>query len=157
MDPCRIRVPFIIKFKLYSLKNKVIDKILYRRYKMSKWLGSFSFLYEIIRHQFEICFHIHPSDRQPDSQSSQSKLTSITLFSYGPVQVKPYDWYGAYGNLRHSEYGYKERLNLDYTFDHPEIHENVSSCLFLKRSHATFIVCRMRDIYSTSRENVLAP
>ena len=47
-------------------------------------------------------------------------------FRHGAVPVKEYDWYGAYGNLRHTEYGYKERLNLDYTFKHPEIHDNVS-------------------------------
>ena len=45
---------------------------------------------------------------------------------HGPCPLKKYDWYGAYGNLANSEYGYKERLNLDYTFDHTPIEENVS-------------------------------
>ena len=46
---------------------------------------------------------------------------------HGPCPLKEYDWYGAYGNLPNTEYGYKERLNLDYTFDHTPIEENVSS------------------------------
>ena len=46
---------------------------------------------------------------------------------HGPCPLKKYDWYGAYGNLPNTEYGYKERLNLDYTFDHTPIEENVSS------------------------------
>ena len=45
---------------------------------------------------------------------------------HGPCPLKKYDWYGAYGNLPNTEYGYKERLNLDYTFDHTPIEENVS-------------------------------
>ena len=44
---------------------------------------------------------------------------------HGPCPVKEYDWYGAYGNLVNNEYGYKERLNLDYTFEHTPIEENV--------------------------------
>ena len=46
---------------------------------------------------------------------------------FGPCPTKPYDWYGAYGNPLNEEYGYRERLKLDYTFDHPSIMENVGS------------------------------
>jgi len=70
--------------------------------------------------------------------------------NYGPVQVKPYDWYGAYGNLRHSEYGYKERLNLDYTFDHPEIHENIRvECLSTRTAAALFNMSYFGKFYLT--------
>ena len=48
-------------------------------------------------------------------------------FSYQPnVEAKPYDWYGAYGNNINTEDSYRRLLNLDYTFDYPEMHENVS-------------------------------
>ena len=52
---------------------------------------------------------------------------------HGPCPLKKYDWYGAYGNLANTEYGYKERLNLDYTFDHTPIEENVSLTSALTR------------------------
>ena len=52
---------------------------------------------------------------------------------HGPCPLKKYDWYGAYGNLPNTEYGYKERLNLDYTFDHTPIEENVSLTCALTR------------------------
>jgi sarcosine dehydrogenase len=45
---------------------------------------------------------------------------------HAPCPVKPYDWYGAYGNLGNDEYGYKERLQLDYTFNHTPVEENVT-------------------------------
>ena len=53
-------------------------------------------------------------------------------FSYQPnVEAKPYDWYGAYGNNINTEDSYRRLLNLDYTFDYPEMHENVSQYLRL--------------------------
>lgn len=40
--------------------------------------------------------------------------------------MKSYDWYGAYETRLNEKDAYKENLNLDYTFDFPAIHENVS-------------------------------
>ena len=48
-------------------------------------------------------------------------------FSYEPnVEAKPYDLYGAYDTAINNEDSYKKLLNLDYTFDYPPMHENVS-------------------------------
>ena len=52
-------------------------------------------------------------------------------FSYQPnVEAKPYDWYGAYGNDINNGDSYKKLLNLDYTFEYPPMHENVSLLKF---------------------------
>ena len=37
------------------------------------------------------------------------------------------DWYGAYETPLNENDHYKDYLNLDYTFNHPSIHENVSN------------------------------
>ena len=63
---------------------------------------------------------------------------------HGPCPLKKYDWYGAYGNLANTEYGYKERLNLDYTFDHTPIEENVSVTV-LPLSHWTVSQLKCSD------------
>jgi sarcosine dehydrogenase len=47
-------------------------------------------------------------------------------FSVRGAEVKSYDWYGAYETRLNEKDAYKENLNLDYTFDFPAIHENVS-------------------------------
>jgi len=72
----------------------------------------------------------------------------FTMFP--PCPVKPYDWYGAYGNLRHDEYGYRERLNLDYTFDYPEIHDNIRmECLATRTGAALFNMSYFGKFYLT--------
>ena len=38
------------------------------------------------------------------------------------------DWYGAYETAVNTNDRYKEYLNLDYTFNHPQIHDNVNEC-----------------------------
>ena len=43
------------------------------------------------------------------------------------VPVQDYDYYGAYETDLNSNDTYKGNLNLDYTFDYPVIHENVSA------------------------------
>ena len=42
------------------------------------------------------------------------------------IWLKAYDWYGAYGSPEHEDDGYADSLKLDYTFDHPQIQDNVS-------------------------------
>jgi len=53
--------------------------------------------------------------------------------------VKPYDWYGAYGHLVDGEYGYREKLRLDYTFDRSDIEENIrAECLATRTTAGLF-------------------
>jgi sarcosine dehydrogenase len=40
--------------------------------------------------------------------------------------VKEYDYYGAYQHQTLEPYDYKDKLALDYTFEYPKMHENVS-------------------------------
>ena len=47
------------------------------------------------------------------------------------------DWYGAYETPLNENDHYKDYLNLDYTFNHPSIHENVSNGIACK--HALFL------------------
>ena len=48
------------------------------------------------------------------------------------VPVQDYDYYGAYETDLNSNDTYKGNLNLDYTFDYPVIHENVSASQHIK-------------------------
>jgi len=67
-----------------------------------------------------------------------------------PSPVKPYDWYGAYGHHLDEEYGYRERLTLDYTFDHPEIEENIRhECLATRTTAALFNMSYFGKFYLT--------
>jgi len=69
---------------------------------------------------------------------------------YGPTPVKAYDWYGAYDNLTNEEYGYKERLQLDYTFDHPKIEENIrAECLATRTTAGLFNMSYFGKFYLT--------
>jgi len=69
---------------------------------------------------------------------------------HAPCPVKPYDWYGAYGNLQNDEYGYKERLQLDYTFDHTPIEENIrAECLATRTSAGLFNMSYFGKFYIT--------
>ena len=69
---------------------------------------------------------------------------------YGPTPVKAYDWYGAYDNLSNEEYGYKERLQLDYTFDHPKIEENIrAECLATRTTAGLFNMSYFGKFYLT--------
>ena len=43
-----------------------------------------------------------------------------------PSPPLQYDWYGAYDHKIHETDIYKDHLQLDYTFDHPGIQDNVS-------------------------------
>jgi hypothetical protein len=60
----------------------------------------------------------------------------------GESGVQDYDWYGAYGNPEHGDHGYADSLRLDYTFDHPQIQDNVSqlldSCKFLLSGNTVY-------------------
>ena len=47
------------------------------------------------------------------------------------IPVEKYDWYGAYDTPLNPNDVYKTNLNLDYTFDYPSIHENVSRVLII--------------------------
>jgi len=68
----------------------------------------------------------------------------------GPCPVKQYDWYGAYDNLRNEEYGYNERLRLDYTFDHPAIEENIrAECLATRTTAGLFNMSYFGKFYLT--------
>jgi len=69
---------------------------------------------------------------------------------HGPCPVKEYDWYGAYGNLVNNEYGYKERLHLDYTFHHTPIEENIrAECLATRTAAALFNMSYFGKYYLT--------
>jgi len=69
---------------------------------------------------------------------------------HGPTPVKAYDWYGAYDNLKNEEYGYKERLQLDYTFDHPKIEENIrAECLATRTTAGLFNMSYFGKFYLT--------
>jgi len=69
---------------------------------------------------------------------------------HGPTPVKAYDWYGAYDNLTNEEYGYKERLQLDYTFDHPKIEENIKAeCLATRTTAGLFNMSYFGKFYLT--------
>jgi len=69
---------------------------------------------------------------------------------HAPCPVKDYDWYGAYGNLMNGEYGYKERLQLDYTFDHTPIEENIrAECLATRTSAGLFNMSYFGKFYLT--------
>jgi hypothetical protein len=48
----------------------------------------------------------------------------------GPAPVPKYDWYGAYGNSKNPASVYKELLQGDYSFGHPEHHHVVSKPFF---------------------------
>ena len=68
----------------------------------------------------------------------------------GPCPVKQYDWYGAYDNLRNEEYGYNERLRLDYTFNHPAIEENIrAECLATRTTAGLFNMSYFGKFYLT--------
>ena len=47
------------------------------------------------------------------------------------IPVEKYDWYGAYDTPLNPNDVYKTNLNLDYTFEYPSIHENVSRLLLI--------------------------
>jgi len=67
-----------------------------------------------------------------------------------PVPVKEYDWYGAYGNPEISEKGYKEKLNLDYTFEHPKIQDNIRvECLATRTAAGLFNMSYFGKFYLT--------
>jgi len=69
---------------------------------------------------------------------------------HAPCPLKPYDWYGAYGNLSNDEYGYKERLQLDYTFNHTPIEENIrAECLATRTSAGLFNMSYFGKFYLT--------
>merc|ERR550519_1668881 len=71
----------------------------------------------------------------------------------GPTPVKQYDWLGAYGNLCNEEYGYRESLNLDYTFDRPAIEENIKrECLATRNTAALFNMSYFGKFYLTGPE-----
>jgi len=72
---------------------------------------------------------------------------------HGPCPVKAYDWYGAYDNMVNEEYGYKERLQLDYTFDHPKIEENIrGECLATRTTAGLFNMSYFGKFYLTGRD-----
>jgi sarcosine dehydrogenase len=47
-------------------------------------------------------------------------------FNKTPINIAPYDWYGAYGNDGGKKNDYRDALNLDYTFGYPKMHDLVS-------------------------------
>ena len=61
-------------------------------------------------------------------------------FGRGPCEVnEDYDWYGAYGHKSRSEDEYKRKLEFDYTFEYPEMMENIrKECLSARFSAALF-------------------
>lgn len=60
-------------------------------------------------------------------------------FSVNEVRVQNYDWYGAYETPLNENDHYKDYLNLDYTFNHPSIHENIrAECLSTRYRAALF-------------------
>lgn len=48
------------------------------------------------------------------------------------IQVKEYDYYGAYDVEKHKDYKYNELLGDDYTFDFPPHHDIVSNLYIVK-------------------------
>lgn len=54
----------------------------------------------------------------------------------GNHKALKYDWYGAYDTKLNKNDGYKENLNLDYTFDYPAIHDNIRAECLSTRFHA---------------------
>jgi len=69
---------------------------------------------------------------------------------HAPCPVKEYDWYGAYGSPVNEEFGYKERLQLDYTFQHPQLHDNIRfECLATRTAAGLFNMSYFGKFYLT--------
>jgi len=67
-----------------------------------------------------------------------------------PCPVKPYDWYGAYDEPQHSDYGYAAYLNEDYTFDHPKIQDKIrDECMATRTTAALFNMSYFGKFYLT--------
>ncbi len=56
-----------------------------------------------------------------------------------PAKVKTYDWYGAYGNALHRDYDYRNRLEMDYTFETATTEEHVRNSGLFKADAIIYI------------------
>ncbi|XP_023214183.1 sarcosine dehydrogenase, mitochondrial-like [Centruroides sculpturatus] len=53
--------------------------------------------------------------------------------------LKKYDYYGSYGNKRHENYAYEEKLRQDYAFVFPKHHDDIGNeCLGCRENVAVF-------------------
>lgn len=67
-----------------------------------------------------------------------------------PAPVLPYDYYGSYGNEKHKNYSYEDKLKLDYTFDFPGHHKIIKDeCLGCRRNAAIFNMSYFGKFYIT--------
>ncbi|XP_065339541.1 sarcosine dehydrogenase, mitochondrial [Cloeon dipterum] len=75
----------------------------------------------------------------------------------GPAPVPKYDWYGAYGNSKNPPSVYKELLQGDYSFGHPEHHHVIGQeCHACRNQVALFDMSYFGKLYLSGPEAQLA-
>ncbi|XP_064457515.1 sarcosine dehydrogenase, mitochondrial-like [Ornithodoros turicata] len=64
--------------------------------------------------------------------------------------ILDYDFYGSYGNIKHENYKYQEKLKMDYTFGFPKHHNVIKQeCLACRKNVALFNMSYFGKFYLT--------